>query len=81
MDNDILTVAGVLIVGFSIPAILSAFSENHFSRSAFIMVLVGGILLVTAFALTGAPMTMDAILAAVIDIPNAFYRVLGKYIL
>ena len=81
MDSDLLIVGGVLVAGFSIPAILSAFSESRFSRSAYIMVLVGGILLVTGFVLSGTTINGDAILAAVIDIPNAFFRVLAKYIL
>lgn len=81
MDNDLLIVGGVLIAGFSIPAILNAFSENRFSRSAFIMVLVGVILFATALVLRGTPINGNTILAAIIDIPEAFFRVIGKYIL
>lgn len=81
MDNDLLIVGGILIVGFSFPAILNAFAENRFSRSGVVMFFIGLALVGYVMVFGGHLATNGSVLAAIIDIPDAFIRVIAKYIL
>lgn len=73
MQFDLFLVTGLVILGFTIPAIFSAFSEGRAPRAAAIMLLIGGGL--AAIAMTQKPggYTME-------DIPKAFVRVVGYYL-
>lgn len=53
MDYDTALVLGMIISGFSIPAIVSAFSDGRVPRAAALMVMIGGGLV--AWALSGKP--------------------------
>lgn len=68
MDYDLALVLGIIICGFSVPAIVSAFSDARVPRAAALMILIGGALL--AWALTGKPggYTLD-------QIPEVFVKV------
>lgn len=45
MSYDLALVLGIVIAGFSIPAIVSAFSDSRAPRAASLMVLMGAVLL------------------------------------
>ena len=68
MSYDMGLVLGLVIAGFSIPAIVSAFSDSRVPRAAALMVMVGGGLI--AWSVTGKPggYTMD-------QIPEVFVKV------
>jgi len=69
VDPDLLLVVGVLAV----PSILSEFSEGRAPRAASITVLIAGVLAVVALQTKGGGYT-------ILDIPHAFYSVIGCYI-
>lgn len=73
MQYDLYLVIGLVILGFTVPSIFSAFSDGRAPRAAAIMLLIGGGLV--ALAVTQKPMgyTLD-------DIPRAFVRVVGHYL-
>lgn len=73
MDTDLFFVIGIIVAGFAIPAIIGAFSEGRPPRAAAIMVMIGGGLI--ALAIYQRPNTYT-----VAGIPDAFVRVVGKYI-
>lgn len=71
MDSDLYLVAGLILLGFSLPSIVSAFSEGRAPRVAAIVLLVGGSLVV--LALNERPYTIDGV-------AQAFTRVVGRFI-
>ncbi len=73
MDADLFFVIGVLVVGFSVPAIISAFSEGRAPRAAAIMIMIGGGML--GIAVLNKPSGYS-----IGDTPEVFSRVVGKYI-
>jgi len=73
MDTDLFFVIGIIVCGFAIPSVLSAFSESRPPRAAAIMVMIGGGLI--ALAVWQRPNTYS-----IQDIPDAFVRVVGRYI-
>lgn len=68
MSYDLALVLGLVIAGFSIPAIVSAFSDSRTPRAAAITVMIGGGLV--AWAVMGKPggYTLD-------QIPEVFVKV------
>jgi len=73
MDADLALVIGLVIGTFSIPAIVSAFSEGRAPRVAALTMIVAGALIL--YALTNKPGGYR-----IEDIPYAVVRVVGKYI-
>lgn len=73
MDTDLFFVIGVLVAGFSIPAVISAFSEGRPPRAAAIMIMIGGGLL--GLALYGNPGGYS-----IAETPEVFNRVIARYI-
>jgi uncharacterized membrane protein len=73
MSYDLALVLGLVIVGFSIPAIVSAFSDSRTPRAAALMIMIGGGL--TAWAVTGKPggYTID-------EIPGVFVNIVRDLI-
>lgn len=71
MDTDLYFVIGLVILAFSIPAMLSAFSDGRPPRAAAILLLIGGGLV--AYAVHERP---DAYTVAAI--PDAFVRVVAR---
>ena len=73
MDTDLALVMGLVIAGFSVPSIVSAFSEGRAPRVAAIAAIVGGGMVV--WAVQGHPggYTLN-------DIPEVFVRVVGRFI-
>jgi hypothetical protein len=68
MSYDMALVLGLVIAGFSIPAIVSAFSDGRTPRAAALMVMIGGGLV--AWSVTSKPggYTLD-------NIPEVFVKV------
>ena len=73
IDSDLFMVLGVIIGGLAIPSLIGAFSESRSPRAAAIMIVLAGGLMTTAFATRPSGYTLQ-------DIPNAFVRVVGKYL-
>ena len=68
MNPDLALVLGVVIAGFSIPAIVSAFSDSRAPRAASLMVLLGGALIAWALATKPGGYTLE-------QIPDVFIKV------
>ncbi|MGH1577331.1 hypothetical protein [Planktotalea sp.] len=68
MSYDMALVIGLVIAGFSIPAIVSAFSDSRTPRAAALMIMIGGGMV--AWAVTSKPggYTLD-------QIPEVFVKV------
>lgn len=73
MNADLYLVIGLIVVAFSIPAIISAFSESRAPRAAAIMVMIGGGLIALAVYQTPGGYQIA-------DIPEVFVRVVSRYI-
>lgn len=73
MDTDLALIIGLVISLLAVPAILSAMSDGRAPRSAAIAVMVGGGLVV--FAVASHPGGY-----AIADIPDVFFRVVGRYV-
>lgn len=71
MQHDLILVIGLVILGFTIPAIVSAFSDGRAPRVAAIMLLIGGGLVTIALTQKPNGYTLE-------DIPHAFTRVVGS---
>lgn len=69
--QDLYLVIGLILVAFSIPAILGAFAERRAPRVAAIVVVIGGSLV--ALAISQRPYTIE-------EVPEAFVRVVAYFI-
>jgi len=72
LDYDLALVLGVVIFAFTIPAIISAFTDNRTPRAAALCFMIGGGLM--AYAVANNPGGYQYH-----DVPQAFARVIGKY--
>lgn len=72
MDPDTSLIAGLVLAVFTLPAIVSAFSDGRAPRVATIVMMAAGGLMV--FALTRKPGGYS-----LHDIPKVFFEVVGKY--
>jgi hypothetical protein len=73
MDTDLILVIGIAVCVLSIPALLSAFAESRPPRYGAIMLLIGGVLLVTALTQKPSGYTFD-------EVPDVIFRVIGRFI-
>jgi hypothetical protein len=73
MDADLALVIGLILAVFSVPAILSAFSDGRAPRVAALALIGGGALIV--WALWSKPGGY-----AIEEIPDAFIRVVARVI-
>jgi hypothetical protein len=72
MDPDVSFIAGVMLAVFTLPAMISAFSDGRAPRVATIVMMAAGGLIVYALTHKPSGYTLQ-------DIPLVFYEVLGKY--
>ncbi len=73
MDADFILVVGLTLALFSIPSIMSAFSDNRAPRVAAIVLIVGGALSVYAIINKPGGYTLA-------EIPDIFVQVVGRYV-
>ncbi|MCK0121291.1 MAG: hypothetical protein ABJO29_02385 [Yoonia sp.] len=71
MDSDVLFVVGFIIAVLSIPAIVSAFSDNRSPRVPAIVVLIGALMIGYAINERPGAYNFDTL-------PDVFVRVIGK---
>jgi uncharacterized membrane protein len=71
MDSDVLFVVGFAIAVLSIPAIVSAFSDDRSPRVPAIVVLIGGLMI--GYAINDRPNAYSFE-----TLPDVFVRVIGK---
>jgi len=71
MPHDAFLVTGVVLAGFAVPAMLSAWSDGRSPRAAAITVMIAGGLIATA-ALTWPGGFSPA------EVPNAFVRMAAR---
>jgi formate-dependent nitrite reductase membrane component NrfD len=73
MDTDLYLVIGIVVCALSIPSLLSAYVEGRPPRIGGIFVLVGGILVIVALTNHGRGYTFS-------EIPDVFFKVIGRYL-
>ena len=73
MDTDLFLVIGIVVCALAIPSLLSAWVEGRVPRAGSVMVLIGGVLIVTA--LTQHPRGYSFS-----EIPDVFFSVIGRYL-
>jgi hypothetical protein len=73
VQEDMMLVVGVVILAFSIPAMVSAYSDSRPPRAAAVIFLIGAGLVAVAFRNHPGGYALAAI-------PDAFIRVIGHYL-
>ena len=73
MDYDLYLVIGLVIAVLSVPAVVSALSDNRTPRAAAIVLIVSGGLVAWAAASKPAGYTLD-------QIPNVIINVVARYL-
>ena len=73
MDTDLILVIGIVLCALSIPSLLSAYVEGRAPRAGSIMIFIGGVLVVVA-------LTQHARGYSFAEMPDLFFRVIGRYI-
>ncbi|QYK42292.1 MAG: hypothetical protein KF887_03970 [Paracoccaceae bacterium] len=73
MDPDLMMVVGVTVGVLTLPSLFSAFMDGRAPRAGAILALISGVLI--AVAVSQRPGGY-----AIGEIPDAFFRVFGRYI-
>ena len=73
MDSDLFLVIGIVIFALSIPSLLSAWVEGRVPRSGAVAVFTGVVLVILA-------LTNHAGGYSFTEIPDVFFRVIGRYL-
>lgn len=71
IDSDLSLTAGLIVLGFALIGVISAYSEGRPPRAAAFALLAGGGLVLLALTTHPGGYTFD-------DIPRAFIRVLAR---
>ncbi len=72
MDADLALVLGLIVAGFSVPAILSAISDGRSPRASMLTILVAGALVLFAISTKPGGYTLS-------QVPDAFFAVIARY--
>jgi hypothetical protein len=73
VDPDLMMVVGVTVGVLTVPSLFSAFMDGRAPRAGAIMALIAGVLI--AVAVSQRPGGY-----AIAEIPEAFFRVFGRYL-
>jgi len=73
MDPDTVFVMGLFVAVFSVPSMVSAWSDGHVPRLASIVAILGGIMMVWAHSQQIGGYSFD-------EIPDLIVKVIGKFI-
>ncbi len=73
MDPDLFLVIGIVIAALTIPSLMSAYIEGRTPRAAALLILISGTLIVIALTNHPGGYTLKGI-------PEAFYRLAGRYL-
>ena len=73
MDPDLALILGLVVAGFSIPSMLSAFSDKRAPRASALTLLIAGFLII--FALSNKPGGYP-----ISTIPDVFVAVMARYV-
>jgi len=72
MDTDLALILGLLVAGFSLPSLASSISEGRAPRTAMILILIGGVLIL--YALVSKPGGY-----AISQLPDVFFGVVARF--
>ena len=73
MDADLFLVIGIVICALAIPSLFAAWVDGRVPRAGSVMVLIGGVLVVTALSQHARGYSFS-------EIPDVFFSVIGRYI-
>ena len=73
MDTDLILTVGIVLLALTIPSLLNAFSQSRAPRGAAILLLVSGVLIITALTQNPSGYTFA-------EIPDAIMRVIRRFI-
>ena len=73
MDTDLFLVIGIVLCALAIPSLLSAYTEGRAPRAGAVLVLIGGVLIVVALSQHAGGYSFA-------EIPDLFFRVIGRYL-
>jgi hypothetical protein len=73
MNPDLLFVIGVIVTAFSIPAMVSAFSDNRTPRYPALIILIGVVMIGYAMNERPSAYTFETL-------PDVFLRVISRYL-
>jgi hypothetical protein len=73
VDTDLILVVGAVVSALAIPSMLAAYSESRPPRGGAVLLLIGGTLLVVALTQKPSGYTFA-------EVPDAFYRVVGRFV-
>ncbi len=73
MDLDVIFVLGCVVAAFSIPAIVSAFSDGRTPRYPALIILIGVIMIGYAVSERPGAYTFETL-------PDTFAKVIGRYL-
>jgi len=72
MDTDLALVLGLIVAAFSIPSIVSSFSDRRTPRASMVLILIAGALIL--FALISKPGGYS-----IEQIPDVFFGVIARF--
>lgn len=73
MDYELILVIGLVIAAFSVPSMISAYSDSRAPRASALTVLIAGGLVIWALREIPGGVRME-------DIPDMFIRVIARYV-
>jgi len=73
MDPDLLMVLGVVLAVFTIPSMISAYSDRRAPRASAVTVLIAGGMILWAMAIKPGGYRIS-------DLPDVFVEVAGRYL-